>query len=144
MPEKKDILLVYTDGGSRGNPGPAAIGVLIGDKSYSQAIGQATNNVAEYRAVIFALQKIKQLLGKEKLKKTEVIVHLDSELVYSQLCGKYKILEPELQPLFIAVWNLKLDFAKLSFKKISRQDNKAADRLVNLALDQETKDNALF
>lgn len=137
-------LMVYTDGGSRGNPGKAAIGVVIGDKTYCKTIGIATNNVAEYQAVIFALKKIKEILGKEKLKKTEVVIHLDSELVYKQLAGQYKILEPELQPLFITIWNLKFDYPKLSFKKISREENREADRLVNLALDEESKTKPLF
>lgn len=134
-----DQLIIFTDGGSRNNPGPAAIGVVIGNKEYAKYLGEASNNVAEYQAVIFALEKAKHLLGKQKLKNTEVIVNLDSELVANQLNGKYKILEPELQSLFIKVWNLKFDFPKLKFNYIPREQNKRADQLVNEILDKETQ-----
>jgi len=130
-------LEIYTDGGSRGNPGPAAIGVVIGDKKYSQYLGETTNNVAEYRAVIFALEKIKHLLGKAKLKTTAVRVNMDSQLVVKQLGGKYKVLEPDLQLLFMKIWNLRFDFPYLEFRYIPREKNKEADRLVNEALDQK-------
>jgi len=96
-------LIIYTDGGSRGNPGPAALGVVIGSKEYAAYLGTTTNNAAEYQAVVFALKKARQLLGKEKLKNTEVIVNLDSELVVNQLNGQYKVLEPELQPFFMEI-----------------------------------------
>jgi len=134
-------IIIYTDGGSRGNPGPAAIGVVFcnekGDviKKYSENIGDATNNEAEYRAVIFALKKFKALFGKKLAKNTEIEIRSDSELLIRQLNGQYKILEPKIQPLFLAVWNLKIDFKKIKFKLISREQNKTADRLVNEALD---------
>mgnify|MGYP001614444903 FL=1 len=134
--------IVYTDGGARGNPGPAGIGVVIKGpaevKKYGEYIGQATNNEAEYRAVIFALKKLKQLIGKEKAKsEAEVEIHLDSELLANQFIGEYKIKEKNLQQLFLEVWNLKQDFKSVSFKYIPREDNRGADRLVNQALDQE-------
>ena len=132
-------LMIFTDGGSRGNPGPAAIGVVIGDKEYAEYLGETTNNVAEYQAVIFALKKTKHLLGKAKLKNTKVVINLDSELVANQLNGKYKILEPDLQPLFIEIWNLRFDFPNLMFQYISREKNKRADRLVNEVLDNENQ-----
>ncbi|MFA5392319.1 MAG: ribonuclease HI family protein [Candidatus Paceibacterota bacterium] len=132
-------LTIFTDGGSRNNPGPAAIGVVIGDKEYAEYLGETTNNVAEYEAVIFALKKARHILGKEKLKNTEVVINLDSELVANQLNGKYKILELDLQSLFIKVWNLKFDFPNLIFQYISREKNKRADRLVNEALDNENQ-----
>lgn len=135
----KETLLIFTDGGARNNPGPAAFGVVIGNKEYAQYLGETTNNIAEYQAIIFALKKAKQLLGKEQLKKTEVILHSDSQLVVNQINGKYKILEPELQPLFIQVWNLKLDFPYLKFVYIPREQNKRADGLVNKILDQESQ-----
>jgi len=135
---------VYTDGGARGNPGPAAIGVVICDsvgravKQYGEYIGEATNNEAEYQAVIFALKKLKQLIGKEKSKsEAEIEVHLDSELLANQLNGEYKIKEKRLQELFLEVWNLKQDFKSVGFKYIPREDNRGADRLVNQALDKE-------
>lgn len=129
---------VFTDGGSRGNPGDSAIGVVIGNKEYCKYLGKRTNNEAEYEAVIFALKKLKSLLGKEKLKNTEVIIYLDSELVYKQLTGQYKILEKELQSLFMEVWNLKFDFPHLKFIHIPREKNQRADKLVNKILDLKT------
>ncbi|MDD5760512.1 MAG: ribonuclease HI family protein [Candidatus Pacebacteria bacterium] len=132
----KTKLEIYTDGGARSNPGPAGIGVIIGDKEYAEYIGETTNNVAEYKAIIFALKKAKHLLGKSKLKNTEVIINADSELVVNQLNGKFKILKKDLQPLFLEVWNLKFDFSDLKFNYIPREKNQRADYLVNSAIDK--------
>lgn len=130
-------IIVYTDGGSRGNPGKSAIGVVINDKKYFKEIGIKTNNEAEYKAIIFALKKIKQIFGKNKTKKLNIEIRLDSELVYNQLTGNYKIKESSLFPLFIEIWNLKMDFNSINFIKIPREQNKEADKLVNLALDKK-------
>ena len=132
-------LIIYTDGGARGNPGPAAIGVVVGEKKYGETIGETTNNVAEYKAVIFALKKAKALLGKNKTKETEILVNLDSELILKQINGEYKVLDADMQPLFIEVWNLKQDFKKVEFNHIPREQNKEADRMVNKALDSLSK-----
>ena len=134
--------IIHTDGGARGNPGPAAIGVIIKGlaetKKYGEYIGETTNNEAEYQAVIFALKKLKQLIGKEKSKsEAEVEIHLDSELLSSQLNGEYKIKEKNLQQLFLEIWNLKQDFKSVVFKYIPREDNRGADKLVNQVLDKE-------
>jgi ribonuclease HI len=141
-------LIIYTDGGARENPGPAAIGVVITQegqilKKYDEFIGETTNNEAEYQAVIFALKKVKLLFGKKKAKQMEIEVCLDSELIVRQLNHQYKIKEENLQPLFIKVWNLMLDFCQVSFKHIPREKNKEADRLVNQALDNQEKTSAL-
>ena len=134
-----DKLKIYTDGGARGNPGPAGIGIVFyGEKNrliekYSQAIGDQTNNQAEYKAVIFALKKAK------KLKFKNVECFSDSELIVNQLSHKYKIKDEKLQPLFIQVWNLMIDFDKISFHHIPREQNKEADKLVNEALDNKQK-----
>lgn len=130
-------LVIYTDGGARGNPGAAAIGVVFPDlkKEYGEAIGNATNNIAEYKAVVFGLKKAKSLLGGKKAAEAEIEVRADSELVVSQLSGRYKIKEDSLKPLFIDVWNLKQDFKSVSFAHIPREKNREADRLVNQALD---------
>lgn len=128
-------IVIYTDGGSRGNPGPAAVGIIIGGKKYSKKIGEATNNVAEYKAVIFALQKLKALIGKRGIRDSEVEIRMDSEFVAMQLNGQYKVKDIELQPLFIEIWNLKMDFKKVDFIHISRGQNTEADKLVNEALD---------
>lgn len=136
-------IIIYTDGGSRGNPGPAAIGVVIKDekgnliKNYSEKIGEKTNNEAEYEAVIFGLKKAKHLFGKEKIKKMVLEIRMDSELVARQLQGKYKIEEERLFPLFIKIWNLRIDFGPLVFKEIPRSQNKEADYLANEALGQK-------
>lgn len=137
-------IVIYTDGGSRGNPGPSAIGAVVGDRGYSEFIGLGTNNEAEYKAVIFALKKTKALLGKEKIKEIEVELKSDSELLVRQLNGEYKITEPRIQSLFIEVWNLKIDFGKVKFTLIPREKNNQADRLVNEALDKQTKTQTLF
>jgi len=130
-------IIIYTDGGARNNPGPAAIGAIIGEKEYSKFLGSATNNEAEYQAVVFALKKIKQLIGKEKSEKTEVEIRSDSELLVNQLNGKYKIKEKDLIPFFIEIWNLKQDFGSVKFLQIPREENKKADWLVNRELDNQ-------
>lgn len=128
-------LTIYTDGGSRGNPGKAAIGAVVADKKYGELIGIATNNVAEYKAVIFALKKAKQIFGKDGRGVTELEVRMDSELVYKQLTGQYKLKEESLWPLFIEIWNLRQDFKKVDFVHVPREKNMEADKLVNQVLD---------
>lgn len=129
--------IIYTDGGARNNPGPAAVGVVIGEKEYSKFIDKATNNEAEYQAIIFALKKVKQLIGKEKSRKAEVEIRSDSELLISQLNGQFKIKEKDLVPFFIEIWNLKQDFGEVKFVQIPREENKRADSLVNKELDAQ-------
>ncbi|MEK9154689.1 MAG: ribonuclease HI family protein [Patescibacteria group bacterium] len=144
-----DIIIAYCDGGSRGNPGLAAIGIVIsgignkesGIREYSKFLGEATNNEAEYQAVVFALKKIKQLIGSKKSGESEVEIRIDSELVAKQLNGEYKIKEERLTSFFIEIWNLKQDFLKVKFKQIPREENKQADYLVNRELDSQ---NSLF
>lgn len=133
--ENSKKIIIYTDGGARGNPGPAAIGVLVGNKGYSEKIGNTTNNIAEYKAVVFALKKAKHLLGGKKTKETEIEIRSDSELLVNQVNGEYKIKDKNLQPLFIEIWNLKQDFKNVAFEYIPREKNKEADKLVNQALD---------
>lgn len=141
MVNKLDKLIVYTDGGSRGNPGPAALGVVIQDakgntiKKFGERLGIKTNNEAEYSAIIAALQKVKALYGKEKTKKMAIDMRMDSELAAKQLNSVYKIEEERLFPLFIKVWNLKMDFRKITFSHVPRAQNKNADQMVNDALD---------
>ena len=141
MASKSEKIITYTDGGSRGNPGQAALGVVIQNssgriiKEYGEALGIRTNNEAEYEAVVSALKKIKALYGKEKTKKMEIEMRMDSELVMKQLTGKYRMEDEKLVPLFMKIWNLKLDFGKISFIHVPREKNKEADRMVNEALD---------
>lgn len=143
-------LVIYTDGGSRGNPGPSGIGVAVYNekkqliKEYSHYLGPATNNEAEYQAVIFALKKIKALFGKKKSKDIEIEMREDSELLVKQLRGEYKVLNSNIQALFLQVWNLRLDFKSVKFVYIPRENNKVADRLVNEALDSQNKTQQLL
>lgn len=137
-------LVIYTDGGARNNPGPAAIAAVIGNRKYSEYIGETTNNEAEYRAVIFGLKKVKQLVGKKKTAESQIEIRLDSELIGMQLQGKYKIKEKNLFPFFIEIWNLKQDFDSVDFKIIPRSQNKLADRLVNQELDARGARQRLF
>lgn len=129
---------MYSDGGSRGNPGPAALGVYIEtlEKSFGEYLGTKTNNEAEYAAIIAGLKKIKSLIGKEKAKKTPVECRMDSELACKQLNHVYKIENERLQPLFMEVWNLSLDFASIDFVHVRRELNTRADVEVNRALDK--------
>lgn len=142
----EEKIIMYTDGGSRGNPGPAAIGVNIETlgKRYGECIGTKTNNDAEYEALIFGLKKLKQLLGNAKAKSSQVECKLDSELVVKQLNHEYKLKEPRIQQYFIEIWNLMLDFGKVAFVHVPREQNKIADALVNEALDDKTKNSSLF
>jgi ribonuclease HI len=143
-------IIIYTDGGSRGNPGPAAIGAIFCNeknqviKKYSEYLGETTNNEAEYQAVVFALEKFKALFGKKLAKSTEIELRSDSELLIKQLKGEYKILDEKIQPLFLKIWNLRLDFKKIKFKLISRQKNQEADKLVNEVLNNQPKIQKLF
>ncbi|MBI1754724.1 ribonuclease HI family protein [Candidatus Azambacteria bacterium] len=137
-----DTLIIYTDGGSRGNPGPSAIGVAFVDArtgqplhTYGERVQDGTNNEAEYKAIIFALKKAKQLYGKEKAKKMIIDMRMDSELAVRQLNGQYKLSTPHIQQLFIEVWNLKTDFAGVAFMHVRREQNTLADKMVNEALD---------
>lgn len=144
-------VIIYTDGGSRGNPGPAAAGVVFCNeknqcfKKYAEYLGdELTNNEAEYQAVIFALKKYKALFGKKLAENTELEIKADSELVVKQLNGQYKILDEKIQPLFLQIWNLKLDFKKVKFSLVKREKNQEADALANEALDSQAKSQTLI
>lgn len=132
---------MFTDGGSRGNPGPAAIGVYVVDANgvvvleHAETIGNSTNNIAEYCAVATGLERLKQTVGKS-IKEKSVELKLDSELVKKQLNGEYQIKDAGLVPYFIEIHNLRVSaFPKLTLTHVPRAQNKEADRLVNEALD---------
>ncbi|MBU3896269.1 ribonuclease HI family protein [Patescibacteria group bacterium] len=142
---------IYTDGGSRGNPGRAGIGVVICNekeqelKKYGEYLGDnLTNNEAEYQAVIFALKKFKALFGKKLAESTEIEIKSDSEFLVLQANGKYKVIDEKIQKLFIELWNLRLDFKNVKFKHIPREKNREADRMVNEALDGLSKNQTLL
>jgi len=139
-------IIIYTDGGSRGNPGPSGIGVYIEtlNKKFGEYIGNKTNNEAEYEALLFGLKKLKYIIGKAQSKQTEVKCFLDSELVVKQLNHEYKLKEERIQKYFIEIWNLILDFKLASFNHIPREKNKIADGMVNEALDARNKQNKLL
>ena len=128
-------LIINTDGGARGNPGPAGIGVVIKDElgkiiyRHGAYIGEGTNNTAEYKALIKALEEAHNLGG------THLQINMDSELIVRQMQGLYKIKEPNLQKLAGEVIKLKNKFQSVNFTHIRRELNKAADALVNQAID---------
>lgn len=127
--------VLYVDGGSRGNPGPAGIGVLIRSEGGEllaeehEFIGTATNNVAEYRALLLGVERALDL-GVEEL---EVIN--DSELVARQIRGEYKVKSVDLKPLFAEVLAKLARFGKWSIRNVPREENEEADALVNQAID---------
>lgn len=129
-------IIIYSDGGARGNPGPSGIGAVLKDenselvKEVSEFLGIATNNQAEYKAIIRALEEAK------KLGASEIVAHLDSELVVKQLNGQYKVKNPGLAPLFLQIHNLRQGFEKIEFKHVRREFNKEADKLANDAMDK--------
>lgn len=139
-------IIVYTDGASRGNPGPASIGVWIEtlEKGYGECIGETTNNDAEYQALIFALKKTKSLIGKEKAKKMRVECRMDSQLAVKQMNHEYKIEHPTTQKHFLVVWNLMLDFEEVIFVHVPREQNMRADALANEALDARNSQGSIF
>lgn len=141
MKTTDNALIVFTDGGARGNPGNAAIGVYITDENKNQLagfgkkIGFATNNVAEYKAVISALDWI--IENKKSLPKdTKIHFSLDSKLVYSQIIGVFKVKDANLRNLLFDVRDreAQINFP-IYYKHIPREQNKKADAFVNLALD---------
>lgn len=132
---------IFTDGGSRGNPGEAAIGIVVinpenGKKlaEIAKCIGKATNNIAEYSAVLEALHWVK----KQKKKDCELDFILDSELVVKQLTGEYKVKDPNLKVIYFKVKQLIFELGNRSaFTSVKREKNREADALVNKALDNK-------
>lgn len=138
--------MIYTDGGARNNPGPAALGVYIEtlEKEYGEYLGEKTNNEAEYAAILFGLQKAKALLGKVRAKKAHIDMYMDSELAVKQLNHIYKIKERRIQEFFLEIWNEMLDFGQVTFTHVPREKNKRADKMVNEALDAQLKQKSLL
>jgi len=133
-PESSTAINIYTDGGARGNPGPAGIGaVLTGEdgkvlEEVSKFIGVATNNVAEYLAVIYGLQEA------QYLKARKVVLSVDSELIARQLKGEYRVKDESLRKFFDLALNLFRGFDKVEIREVKREENKVADALVNKAI----------
>lgn len=133
--------IIYTDGGARGNPGPAAAGIVVQDEDHQVVhqdgicLGVLTNNQAEYRAVIHALEWVK---SHGNLSATiDIEFYLDSDLLVNQLEGRYRIKSPQLKQLAMTVKMLELKIGVVPrYRHVPRELNQAADRLVNRALDQ--------
>lgn len=143
MTKQYDLIQINTDGGSRGNPGPAGIGVVAksGDQvifTISEKIGNTTNNVAEYYAVLRSLEKIVS----EKISSEKIRYVLDSELIVRQITGKYKVKLPHLKELRDKIVDLvrlgreEKIINQMTFTHVLRHENKEADKLVNDALDK--------
>lgn len=128
-------ILIYTDGGSRGNPGPAASGYTVDGKSYGAYLGRTTNNVAEYTAIKLALLEAKKKAG-EHAWETSVEIRMDSQLAQRQLIGRYKMKNAGLRPIFEAVQLLARHFKEVKYVHVPREENKAADAAVNKVLDE--------
>lgn len=137
-----NALEVYIDGASKGNPGPSGIGVIIcrrGEtvKNISTYIGNATNNIAEYTALIYALQEA--LI----LKAQELKINTDSELLYRQLKKDYRVKSPNIIGLYNQALHLMSVFKKVSINNISRENNKGADKLATQAIKRQIKKTGL-
>lgn len=134
-PSAPPRLVVHVDGGARGNPGPAAIGVVISGpdggvvEEVAERIGVATNNVAEYRALLRGLQRAAALGARE------VELVNDSELVARQITGVYKVKHPAMRPLYEEAMSALKGFDRWSIRSVPRAQNARADALVNDALD---------
>jgi ribonuclease HI len=128
-------LVVHVDGGARGNPGPAAIGVVVSDPDgevldeVAEQIGIATNNVAEYRALLRGIDRARELGA------TEIELVNDSELVARQLTGAYKVKHPAMKPLYEQAMAALTGFERWGIRSVPRAQNARADELVNAALD---------
>ena len=130
-------LTLYADGGSRGNPGPAASGMVLKDEAgktiaaWGEYLGTQTNNVAEYSAVIFGLRRALELDA------DSILCIVDSKLVAEQLNGRWKVKQPHIQKLFVQAYNLTQQFKKFSIAHTPRAQNTEADREVNKTLDAQ-------
>ena len=135
MEKKIKTITIRSDGAARGNPGPAALGVIIRDAnervlaSYGRYIGEATNNVAEYEALISALKTAKRYQAEQ------LIVLLDSELLVKQLKGEYRVKNAGLKPLYASAINYLSHYSNLAINHVPRSENHEADNLANQAID---------
>ncbi|MGH2993389.1 MAG: ribonuclease HI family protein [Solirubrobacterales bacterium] len=134
----RDRLVVNVDGGARGNPGPAAIAAVLATaegevvEERGERIGEATNNVAEYRAMLLGLERARSRGARE----VELVG--DSELVVRQVRGDYRVKDEALKGLYAKVVKALADFDKWSIRHVRREDNAAADELVNATLDADS------
>ncbi len=134
---------LYADGGSRGNPGPAGAGAVVFDNlgkrviEVSDFLGIATNNIAEYEAILRGLTKLAKEFSPEIIRATPLAIRMDSKLVIEQLKGNYKVKHPNLVPRYLEVKNtLARSFGSVTFEHVYRENNKDADVLANRAMDR--------
>lgn len=134
---------LYTDGGARGNPGPAGAGAVIFDRNLKKIaeaqkfLGVQTNNWSEYEAVIIGLERLKEIVPASELPSTKVLVRLDSQLVQRQLMGEYRVKDPELYKQYLKIKNiLTTTFPNTVFEHVRREQNTEADKLANQAMDK--------
>jgi len=133
----EDLIIAYTDGAARGNPGPAGVGVYIVDQhdlvlvETQRYLGEATNNVAEYQALLLALDQLEMLNAKN------VIIRSDSQLMVRQLNGEYRVKNSGIRPLFQEAKIRLCEFPNVTLEHIPRDQNKEADRLANQAIDEQ-------
>lgn len=130
----KKRFFIYIDGASRGNPGEAGIGIVIKDgqgqniRQLYKYIGQTTNNIAEYTALVYALQEA-LILGLK-----DIVVHSDSELLVKQLNAEFRVKNPNLRPYYELFLHLKTGFNRLEIRQIDRKTNRESDSLANKAI----------
>ena len=135
MPPMNETLTLQFDGGSRGNPGPAGIGVVVRAQdgtplvTLGRFIGRATNNVAEYRALITAMEEAKKLGAKK------ILIKGDSELIIKQMKGEYRVKNEALRELSVEAGRLARELGNVEYRHVKRAHNELADKLVNDALD---------
>ncbi|HWU24207.1 MAG TPA: reverse transcriptase-like protein [Candidatus Paceibacterota bacterium] len=134
---------LYADGGARGNPGPAGSGAVVFDQAGKRVIevadyiGIATNNVAEYEAILRGLKKLQEEYPEGYFAAAELLIRMDSKLVIEQLKGAYKVKHPNLIPRYLEVKNIiARHFPHVSFEHVRREYNKDADALANEAMDR--------
>jgi ribonuclease HI len=137
-------LLIHTDGAARGNPGPAGAGAILRDADegtvvaeIAEPLGHATNNVAEWTAVLLALEEARRLGA------THVDIRMDSELVARQISGIYRVKHPDLKPIHVAAMKLLRSFEGYTVGHVPRALNKDADRLSNVAIDGRDPDEPI-
>ena len=142
MPEQIEKIVVYVDGGSRGNPGPAAAGFILTNHAGAQLqakalfLGRTTNNIAEYTALVKALEAARQVSASSATGK-QLIIFSDSELLVKQINGQYKVKNEQIRPLFRQSIDLLDEFENWKVQHITRENNQQADKLVNQALNLE-------
>ena len=146
MTTQSKQIVINTDGGARGNPGPAGVGVVIADgkgavlKEFSKYVGEQTNNWAEYEAVSLALGELKKIVPKPQRTNTHIEIRMDSELAVKQFNEEYQVKDEALQLQFMKVHNLRVsEFPQLTFVHVPREKNKEADRLANEAMDSSQR-----